>query len=73
MRLLTSRNVQYEQLAAFVSTIQLLASYICVKSYPGMLNILAVVVKTEDAEEVVSICHESSVGIELRVCLVRNN
>ena len=70
MRLLTSRNVQYEQFAAFVSTTQLLASYICVKSYPGTFNILAVVVKMEDTEKVVSICHESSVGIELGVCLV---
>ena len=43
--------------------------YLCEK-LPRDVVSLAMAVKTEDTEKVVSICHGSSVGIELGVCLV---
>ena len=69
----TSRNKEYEQLAASMSTTQLLASYSFAKGYSGTLYICAVAVS--DTEKVVT--HLPSVnesaGIELGGCLVQNN
>ena len=71
----TSRNKEYEQLAKFVSTTQLLAGYLCAKGYPGMLYTHAVAVKPDDYRmqkqgKLLCICHEAHMGIELSGCLV---
>ena len=48
MRLRTSRNMKYEQLAASMSTTQLLMSYLHAKGYPGTMYIRVVAVSNTE-------------------------
>ena len=70
-----SRNM--EELAPFVSTTQLLASYSThTKGCPGTLYTRSVAVKMDDYQirrKLSHVCDESSAGIELGGRLVRNN
>ena len=67
-----SRNM--EQLAAFVPTTQLLASYWLAKRYQGTLDTVAVNMDDYRIRRKLSrVCHESSAIIELGGRLVQNN
>ena len=66
--------MENEQLAVFVSIVQLFTSYWHMKEYPGMLHILTVTVKMDDYQipkKLMHVCHESYEGIKLGARLVQ--